>query len=71
MKSMSNDGTTMVSPRVTPRRVAYDVVKGSSSNYEVANEKSVAIRFLNMLNNQLATNFALAMIDNLIRLMES
>ena len=39
MKGMSNDGTTMVSPRVTPRRVAYDVVKGSSSNYGVANEK--------------------------------
>ena len=44
---------------------------GVLSNYEIANEKSVATRFLNMSNNQLAIDFALAMIDDLRRLMES
>ena len=43
----------------------------SSSNYEIANENSVDIRFLNTFKNQLAIDFALAMIDDVRRLMES
>ena len=44
---------------------------GVLSNYEIADEKSVATRFLNMLNNQLVIDFAFSMIDDLRRLMES
>ena len=47
------------------------VSDGALSNYQITNENSVATRFLNMSNNHLAIDFALAMNDDLRRLMES